>query len=340
MTVLPHRFADVEALEDYMTAPDAALAADLAALDGDIMVLGAGGKMGPTLARMAKRAAPDRRVYAVARFSDAEARSRLEAAGVETVPCDLMDREAVAALPACRNIVFMAGRKFGTSGDLALTWAMNVHMPSIVAERFADSRIVSFSTGNIYPMVDVDGPGANEDTPAHAMGEYAQSCLGRERMFEYFLGKLGTPGRSIRLNYAIDMRYGVLWDIGTKVHAGTPIDLTAGHANVIWQGEANSRILRCLAHCTTPASPINISGPALRVRDVAEAFSRHFGKPPVFAGQEAKTGWLVDISLSEKLLGPVQVSAETMIGWLADWIGRGGESLNKPTAYESRDGAF
>jgi nucleoside-diphosphate-sugar epimerase len=340
MTALPDRFADVDALEDCMTEPNTALVADLGALDGDIMVLGAGGKMGPTLARMAKRAVPDRRVYAVARFSDAEARGRLDAAGVETVPCDLMDRDAVAALPDCRNIVFMAGRKFGTSGDLALTWAMNVHMPSIVAERYRDSRIVSFSTGNVYPMVDVEGPGANEATAAYAMGEYAQSCLGRERLFEYFSDRLGTPGRIVRLNYAIDMRYGVLWDIGVKVHAGAPIDLTAGHANVIWQGEANSRILRCLAHCTTPASPINVSGPALRVRDVTEAFGRRFGKDPVFTGREAKTGWLVDISLSERLLGPVEVTAETMIGWLADWIARGGESLNKPTAYESRDGAF
>ncbi len=340
MTALPAAFADVDALEDYMTEPDDALVADIAGIDGDIMVLGAGGKMGPTLARMAKRAAPDRRVLAVARFSDRDAAARLAACGVETIPCDLMDRGAVERLPDCRNIVFMAGRKFGTSGDLALTWAMNVHMPSIVAERYCDSRIVSFSTGNVYPMVDATGPGAAETTPAHAMGEYAQSCLGRERMFEYFSEKLETPGRIIRLNYAIDMRYGVLWDIGSKVHAGRSIDLTAGHANVIWQGEANSRILRCLAHCTTPASPINISGPALRVRDVAEAFGSRFGRAPVFAGREAETGWLVDISLSERLLGPVRTDAETMIGWLADWIARGGESLDKPTAYESRDGAF
>lgn len=340
MTKLPDSFADSDALEDFMTRPDDALVADLAGLDGDIMVLGVGGKMGPTLARMAKRAAPEKRVIGVARFSEPGIAERLEESGVEAIRCDLLDREAVSRLPRCANIVFMAGRKFGTTGDLALTWAMNVHVPSIVADTFRDSRIVSFSTGNVYPMVDVTGPGASEATPARAIGEYAQSCLGRERLFEYFSGKHGTPGRTVRLNYAIDMRYGVLWDIGSRVHAGAPIDLTAGHANVIWQGEANSRILRCLAHCTVPASPINISGPALRVRDIADSFGRRFGRAPVLTGTEAETGWLVDTSLSDRLFGPVTVDAETMVGWLADWIARGGESLQKPTSYESRDGAF
>ena len=337
---LPTSFENVDALEEFMTRPDDALIRDLATVDGDIVVLGVGGKMGPTLARLAKRAAPEKRVYGVARFSETGLEDKLRECDVEPIRCDLLDRAAVAGLPDCANVVFMAGRKFGTSGSLELTWAMNVHVPSIVAERYRAAQIVAFSSGNIYPMVDVGGPGANEETPAGARGEYAQSCLGRERMFEFFSGRFGTPGRNIRLNYAIDMRYGVLWDIGMKVFTGDAIDLTAGHANVIWQGEANSRILRCLAHCTTPTSPINISGPALRVRDVASAFGDRFGKPPEFTGSEASTAWLVDTSLSDRLLGPLEVSADTMIGWLADWIARGGENLNKPTAFDSRDGAF
>ncbi len=336
----PASFADIDELEDFMTRPDDALISDLAGIDGDIVVLGVGGKMGPTLARMAKRAAPDRRVIGVARFSEAGLEEKLNGWDVETVRCDLLDRDALAALPDCANIVFMAGRKFGTSGNLELTWAMNVHVPALVAERYRDSRIVAFSTGNVYPMVDVDGPGANEATPAAAMGEYAQSCLGRERMFEFFSAKHGTPGRLIRLNYAIDMRYGVLWDIGMKVFADQEINLTAGHANVIWQGEANSRILRSLAHCTNPTTPLNISGPALKVLDVAAAFGERFGRTPRFKGTEDARGWLVDISESERLLGPVSVTADAMIGWLADWISGGGESLNKPTAFDSRDGSF
>ncbi len=337
---LPAAFADTDELEEFMTRPDAALVSDLASLDGDIAVLGVGGKMGPTLARMAKRAAPSKRVIGVARFSETGLAEKLQGWDVEAVRCDLLDRDALAALPECANVVFMAGRKFGTSGNLETTWAMNTHLPALVAERYRDSRIVAFSTGNVYPMVNVTGPGASEAVPAAAMGEYAQSCLGRERMFEFFSAKHGTSGRLIRLNYAIDMRYGVLWDIGTKVFAGDEIDLTAGHANVIWQGEANSRILRCLSHCTEPTTPINISGPALSVRAVATAFGERFGRTPRFRNTEDARGWLVDISQSEHLLGPITFTADTMISWLADWIARGGENLNKPTAFDSRDGSF
>lgn len=336
----PSGFDDVEALEDYMTTPDDALVADLAALDGDIIVLGVGGKMGPTLARMAKRAAPDKNVIGVARFSEPGLEEKLAAWDIEPIKCDLLNADDVAALPKCRNVVFMAGRKFGSSGSPDLTWAMNVHVPAIAAEAYRDSRIVAFSTGNVYPMVNVDGPYVTEQTVPGAIGEYAQSCLGRERMFEYFSSKYGTPGRAIRLNYAIDMRYGVLWDIGSKVFAGETVDLTAGHANVIWQGEANSRILRCLGHCTTPTSPINITGPVVAVRDVATAFGKLMGKSPVFSGTEDTKGWLVDASYSDTLLGPLQVPVDVMIGWLADWISNGRENLNKPTAFDSRDGSF
>jgi nucleoside-diphosphate-sugar epimerase len=337
---LPNTFENVEDLEDYMTSPDDALIAEMTDLDGSIIVLGVGGKMGPTLARMAKRAAPDKRVIGVARFSEPGLEEKLQSWDIETIKCDLLDREAVEALPKCANVIFMAGRKFGSTGSPNLTWAMNVHVPAIVAEAFRDSRIVSFSTGNVYPMVDVNGPHVTEQTEPGAIGEYAQSCLGRERMFEYFSEKYGTPGRAIRLNYAIDMRYGVLWDIGTKVFSDDIINLTAGHANVIWQGEANSRILRCLRHCTAPASPINITGPALSVREVADAFGRFFGKSPIFAGVEDTTGWLVDASYSDELFGPLQVPVDAMIGWLADWIAKDGENLNKPTAFDSRDGSF
>jgi len=345
--VLPDSFPDsfdsfdsIETLEDFMTTPDDALIADMAAINGDIIVLGVGGKMGPTLARMAKRAAPDKNVIGVARFSEPGLEEKLNAWDIETIKCDLLNSDDVATLPESPNVVFMAGRKFGSSGSPDLTWAMNVHVPAIVAEAYRDSRIVAFSTGNVYPMVDVDGPHVTEQTVPGAIGEYAQSCLGRERMFEFFSAKYGTPGRTIRLNYAIDMRYGVLWDIGTKVFAGEAINLTAGHANVIWQGEANSRILRCLNHCTMPTGPINITGPALAVRDVAASFGKLYGKDPVFTGTEDTKGWLVDASYSDTLLGPLQVPVDVMIGWQADWIANGRENLNKPTAFDSRDGSF
>ena len=338
---LPDGFADEEALEDFMTAPGPALTRDLEAVDGDILILGVGGKMGPTLARLAKRAAPDRRVIGVARFSEAGLESKLQAWGIETVKCDLLDRDAVDTLPKAPNVIFMAGRKFGTTGSLELTWAMNVHVPAIVAEAFRESRIVAFSTGNVYPFVNVLHGGATEETTPAPMGEYAQSCLGRERMFEYFSHKHDTPGRIIRLNYAIDMRYGVLYDIGCKVFDGDEIDLEAGHVNVIWQGDANSHILRCLRHCTSPTSPLNVSGPeTISVRALADAFGRRFGIPPSFTGKEAEMGWLVNASEAIRLLGYPTVPLARMVDWTADWIAKGGASLGKPTSFESRDGSF
>ena len=346
MSMLPQRFADVAALEDFMSEPTPALVADLARVDGDIIVLGVGGKMGPTLARLARRAAPAKRVIGVARFSDAAARTVLEQHGVECIACDLLDRQAIEKLPnvadGVRNCVFMAGHKFGATGNASLTWMMNVGVPMMVAEAFREARIVSFSTACVYPFVPVDGPGADESTPATPpAGDYANSCVGRERMFEYGSRRWGTPGRSVRLSYAIDMRYGVLHDVATAVFEGRDIDLTMGHADVIWQGDANEQALRLLAHCTTPTTPINVTGPRhTSVRWLAGEFAKRFERAPRLVGQEAPTAWLEDTSLAISLFGEPRVPIDTLIDWVADWVQRGGTSLGKPTHFSTRDGKY
>jgi nucleoside-diphosphate-sugar epimerase len=339
---LPDCFRDVAHLEDVMTMPSATLAAELDRLAGDLIILGVGGKIGPTLARLAKRAAPGKRVVGVARFSEPGLRDELTAAGIECIAADLLERKQIDALPKLANVVFMAGRKFGSSGHEDLTWAMNAHVPALVAEAFAGSRIVAYSTGCVYPYVNVHHGGATESTPATPPpGAYANSCVAREAMFQYFSRTRGTPGRIIRLNYAIDMRYGVLHDVAARVLAGRAIDLATGHVNVIWQGDANAMVLRALGRCTVPSSPLNVSGAeTVSIRWLAECFGERLGKRPVLAGVEAETGWLVNTAAAMRLFGYPSVPLMKLVDWTADWVGRGMPSLGKDTHYDTRDGNF
>jgi nucleoside-diphosphate-sugar epimerase len=339
----PPRSVDV--LEERLSQPSPAAIEALAAVQGDLLILGVGGKMGPTLARMAVRASHQagiqRRVIAASRFSDGSLPARLQAWGVETVACDLLDEEAVAALPEAANVIFMTGMKFGASRNPAMTWAMNCYAPALVCRRFRHSRLVAFSSGNVYPLVSLDSGGSREADEPGPIGEYAITVLGRERTFQYFGDRYQIPTALLRLNYATEMRYGVLVDIAQDVLAEREVDLTTPMFNVIWQGDANAMTLAALAHAANPPRIINVAGPEfLRVRDVAEQFGRLMNKPVHFTGQEGSSAYLNNGSEGHRLLGNVSVDAETMIRWTADWVQRGGESLGKPTHFQVRSGKF
>lgn len=329
-------------LDDVLSAPRAETKAALAACPGDIALLGAGGKMGPTLARMARQAAPDaRRVIAVSRWSSADARRRLETAGVETISADLLDRDAVDELPDAPNVVFMAGQKFGTTDAPEMTWGMNTLVPAYAADRYRASRIVAFSTGNVYALTPVASRGSRETDPLAPVGEYAASCVGRERMFELYARMHGTRVSILRLNYAIDLRYGVLVDVALKVFRDEPVPLDMGYVNVIWQGDANRIALEALALASSPAFVVNVTGgETLSVRDEATWFGERFGKPPRFVGAERPDALLSDTTRMASSFAPPVVTVEQLRERVADWIVRGGPLLGKPTKFETRDGKF
>jgi dTDP-4-dehydrorhamnose reductase len=337
---------NIEELEDHLSRPTEADAAAMSALNGDLLILGVGGKMGPSLARLARRAAAlagsHIRIVAVARFSNASLPAQLAAQGIETISCDLLEPGALSRLPEIPNVIFMAARKFETSGAEHLTWAMNTFVPGLVAERYRNSRIVAFSTGNVYPLRSLSEGGAVESTPVGPVGEYAQSALGRERMFENGSHRWGTSAAILRLNYAVELRYGVLVDIARAVFERRPISLAMPYVNVIWQRDANSWCLRSFVHCQSPPFVLNITGPeTLSVRELAIEFGQHFGTEPIFGPEpEGSTSLLNNAAKAGSLFGRPTATPAEMIGWIADWIRQGGVMLNKPTHFQTRDGKF
>jgi nucleoside-diphosphate-sugar epimerase len=342
---LPNAITSIDELEDRLSEPTPGAIEALSRLDGDLMLLGAGGKMGPSLARMARRASDAggvrRRVLAVSRFGDGRTEEFLRANGVEPIRCDLLDPDQLARLPNVPNVIFMTGMKFGTTGQEALTWAMNVYLPGMVCQKFRHSRIVAFSTGNIYGLTPVALGGSVEDDVPRPIGEYAMSALGRERIFEHFSRHYGLPLVLLRLNYATELRYGVLVDVARRVFAEEPIDLAMGHLNAIWQGDANAAALQAFALTTSPPRVLNLAGPELlSVRRVAEQFGRLLGKTVVFRGSESAEAFLSNAQAAHRLFGYSRVSAGQMIEWIAAWVRAGGENLGKPTHFEVRDGSY
>jgi hypothetical protein len=339
------RIENTEHLESLLSEPTALAVEALARLDGDLLLLGVGGKMGPTLARMARlasdRAGVRRRVIGVARFSTPDLESRLQAHGVETIRCDLLDFAQLDRLPDAANVVAMFGMKFGSSGQEARTWAVNCLVPARICDRFRHSRIVAFSTGNVYGLAPVALGGSVETDPLNATGDYSMSCVGRERLYEYGSRTHNIPMALLRLNYATEMRYGVLVDLAQRVLANEPVNLTMGHLNAIWQADANAAALAAFAHVAVPPLVVNIAGPELlSVRRVAEQFGTLLGRPVLFQGLESADAFLSNGQLGHRLFGYPRVTAGQMIHWIADWVARGGESHGKPTHFEVRDGKF
>jgi nucleoside-diphosphate-sugar epimerase len=335
----------IEQLEDALSKPTEHVVETMRRMEGDILLLGVAGKIGPSLARMAKRASDlagvRRRVIGVSRFSNERERQKLESIGVETIRCDLLGEEAIAKLPQAANLIYLAGLKFGSSDCAAMTWAMNTYLPAVVARTFTSSRIVAYSTGAVYGMSPIARGGSREGDELAPIGEYAMSCLGRERMFEYFSGRTGLPIAIIRLFYACELRYGVLVDLARMVHASEPIDVSMSHFNVIWQGDNNAMTLRAVEHTSSPPRLLNITGPELlSIREVATEMGAMMGRKPAFIGEEQETTCVGDSSLARELLGAPTVSVNQMIQWVVDWVSRGGECLGKPTHFEVRDGRY
>jgi nucleoside-diphosphate-sugar epimerase len=336
---------DEAALEQLLSQPSDASIAAMSKMEGDLILLGAGGKMGPTLAMLARRsldaAGSDAKVIAVSRYTNPAQKEKLEREGISTIASDLLDRDAINALPDVANVMFMAGRKFGSTGGEALTWAFNTVMPIYVAEKYCNSRIVVFSSGNVYPFSPIESGGSSETTPTGPVGEYAQSVLGRERVFEYFSQLHGTKISILRINYAVEPRYGVLLDIAIKVRDGQPIDLTMGYANAIWQRDANEWSLRCLEHCAAPPRVINITGEeTLSIRQLAQRFGQLLGREPILEEEEADTALLSDSSLAAKLFGSTTTPMDQVAEWIANWVRSNKETLGKPTHFQVRDGKF
>lgn len=332
-------------LEELLSRPSSEVTDMFKTLEGDFIFLGITGKIGPSLARMAKRASNQasisRRIIGVSRFNKPEEQKKIESYGIETIRGDLLNPDFVKSLPLVKNVIFLAGMKFGSESNLPLTWAMNSYVPALVANHYRKSRIVAFSTGCVYPLVDVSSGGSLETDSPVAVGEYAQSCLGRERMFEYGSTRNGTSVLLIRLNYSVELRYGVLVDIAQKVQNEELIDLSMGYFNVIWQGDMNSMALRALSYCSSPARIINLTGPeTLSAREVALEFGKIFGKSPKFRGLESPTALLSNAALSYELFGKPEVPISQMIRWIGDWVRNGNRLLNKQTHYEVRDGKY
>lgn len=332
-------------LDDFLTQPRPALVEFIRSIESPLVILGAGGKMGPSLAVLARRAAAAAnhplRVVAASRFSDAAARKALEVQGIDTCEVDLLERDSLKRLPEARHVIYLVGLKFGTAQNPSLTWAVNTLAPAHAVERYPNASFVALSTGNVYPLVPVKSGGATEEHSLTPLGEYANAAVARERVFEYCSCKHATPVALLRLNYAVELRYGVLVDIARQVWAGDPIDLANGYFNCIWQGDANDMILRSLALASTPAAAWNLTGPrVISVREVAEQFGAKFSRPARFVNQESDTALLNNPARLCAQLGPPPTSLAAMIDWIAHWVKAGGRSLGKPTHFETRNGAY
>ena len=331
---------DEQGLEDILSEPSEATRDVLADVDGDVAVLGAGGKMGPTLVMMLKKASPNKNIWAVSRFSDKAVQGRIKQSGIRTIEADLLDESQYAKLPDVENVFYLAGMKFGATDDLPLTWAQNSYIPSLVARHYRNSRIVVFSTGNVYPFVDIGG-GATEETAPDPVGEYAHSCLGRERMFQYFSQVHGTPVTIVRLYYANEPRYGVIVDLTVKILNDEPVDLTVGAVNLIWQRDANDYIIQSITLAKSPPAFLNVAGPdTIRIRSLAGQIADMLNTKPRFTSAEGESALLSDASRCLREFGHPQTTLEQMVSMIVKWVASGKKVLNKPTKYYVRNGRF